>query len=757
MTTDLTPAAATLHERLSLDEKVSLLSGGSFWATRDLPEHDVPALILTDGPHGVRRQTGGADHLGINDSLPSTCFPPAVAVGSSWDPEVAAELAASIAAEASAFGVTVLLGPGINIKRSPLGGRNFEYYSEDPLLSGVLGAAHVRAQQAGGVGASLKHFAANNQETERMSISSDIDDRTLREIYLSAFERVVRESDPATVMCSYNRINGTFASENHWLLTEVLRQEWGFAGAVVSDWGAVTKPVAAVAAGVDLAMPGAADSPQVVRDAVAAGELAGEAVDRAAARVLALRAYAPRPDAAGLDDIDVDAHHSIARRLATQCAVLLKNDGDLLPVRDVQRIAVIGEFAQEPRFQGGGSSHINPTRVDTPLDALQAKAAQRGHSTTFAPGYRVDATADAVALREEAVEVAASSDLAIVFVGTEGETEGLDRRDLALPAEQVAVIAAVAAVAPKTVVVLSNGGIVSLEGWHDEVDAILEGFLLGQASGSAIADLLYGDENPSGHLAETIPLRIEDHPSHLSFPGEQGHARYAEGVMVGYRYFATAGVPVRYPFGHGLSYTQFSTSDLRVEADGDDAARVAVTVANIGSRAGRHVVQVYVGTTAGPVRRPVRELRGFAKIALQPGESRRVEIDLDRRAFSYWDIEEQAWVVAPGEYVIDVGQDAHTVLASASLTLAGDVIIRPLSMDSTVGEWFAHPIAGPALQQGMAAGMSEEQQQAAADNQDQLAMVESMPMRQFVGFLGGAVPQEALDGLIAASRHGVLV
>ncbi|MHC9045667.1 glycoside hydrolase family 3 C-terminal domain-containing protein [Microbacterium saperdae] len=741
---------------LSLEEKVSLLSGGSFWATRDLPAHDVPALILTDGPHGVRRQTGGADHLGINDSLPSTCFPPAVAVGSSWDPAVAEELARSIAVEARAFGVSVLLGPGINIKRSPLGGRNFEYYSEDPLLSGVLGAAHVRAQQEAGVGASLKHFAANNQETERISISADIDERTLREIYLSAFERVVREADPATVMCSYNRINGTFASENHWLLTELLREEWGFGGAVVSDWGAVTDPVAAVAAGLDLAMPGAADSAQRLKDAVAAGLLPVDAVDAAVARVLALQAYAPQANAAG-GEIDVDAHHAIAQRLATECAVLLKNDEDVLPVHDVRRVAVIGEFAEAPRFQGGGSSHINPTRVDTPLDALRAKAAQRDQIATFATGYRTGATAEAAMLRAEAAEVAAASDIAIIFVGTEGETEGVDRRDIALPADQAAVISAVAAVAPKTVVVLSNGGIVSLEGWHDEVDAILEGFLLGQAGGSAIADLLYGDANPSGHLAETIPLRIEDHPSHLSFPGEQGHARYAEGVMVGYRYFATAAVPVRYPFGHGLSYTQFSTSDLRAEADGDAAARVAVTVANVGSRPGKHVVQVYVSTAAGPVRRPVRELRGFAKIELQPGESRRVEVELDRRAFSYWDIEEQAWVVAPGDYAIEIGQDAHTVLASAPLALAGDAIVRPLSMDSTVGEWFAHPIAGPALQQGMAAGMSAEQQQAAAENEDQLAMVESMPMRQFVGFLGGAVPQEALDGLIAASRHGVLV
>ena len=752
MTTDSTTAARSLDETLSLEEKVSLLSGGSFWATRDLPEHDVPAYILTDGPHGVRRQTGGADHLGINDSLPSTCFPPAVAVGSSWNPVVAAELAASIAAEASAFGVTVLLGPGINIKRSPLGGRNFEYYSEDPLLSGVLGSAHVRAQQAGGVGASLKHFAANNQETARMSISSDIDDRTLREIYLSAFERVVRDADPATVMCSYNRINGTFASENHWLLTEVLRDEWGFAGAVVSDWGAVTNPVAAVAAGVDLAMPGTAGASQLILDAVASGALEADAVDAAAARVLALQAYAPNSDAARFGEIDADAHHAIARRLATECAVLLKNDGDLLPVRDVRSVAIIGQFAEEPRFQGGGSSHINPTHVDTPLAALRAKAAQHGHRATFATGYRVGEVEDTAALRDEAVELAADSDIAIVFVGTEGETEGVDRRDISLPADQVAVIAAVAAAASKTVVVLSNGGIVSLEGWHDDADAILEGFLLGQAGGAAIADLLYGDANPSGHLAETIPLRLEDHPSHLSFPGEQGHARYAEGVMVGYRYFTTAGVPVRYPFGHGLSYTTFASRDLSVEVQGGDAVRVAVTVTNTGPYAGKHVVQVYVSTTAGPVRRPVRELRGFAKIDLRPGESRRVEVELDRRAFSYWDIEEQGWVVASGEYEIQIGQDADTVLESALVTLTGDAIVRPLSMDSTVGEWFAHPIAGPALQRGMAAGMSEEQQRAAAENEGQLAMVESMPMRQFVGFLGGAVPQEALDGLIAATR-----
>jgi len=736
---------------LTLEQKASLLSGGDFWSTKAIPEAGIPSIVLTDGPHGIRRQAGGADHLGINDAEPSTCFPPAVAVGSSWNPDIARQVGAAVGREALTFGVSVVLGPGVNIKRSPLCGRNFEYYSEDPLLSGVLGAAHVAAMQAVGPGASVKHFAANNQEHERMRISSDVDERTLREIYLPAFERVVTEAAPATVMASYNKVNGVYASQNPWLLTEVLRQEWGFDGAVVSDWGAVSDRVASLAAGMDLEMPGSGGATdQQIVDAVRSGELAESVVDEAVRRVVAL---AELPHSAS-GEFDVDAHHALARVLAAESIVLLKNEGAALPLSAPARIAVVGTFAAEPRFQGGGSSHINPTRVDAALDALRQLADENGSSVEYAAGFVLADDDEAETRRREAVQLAGRADVAVVFagLGDRDESEGFDRTTLALPDAQIAVIREVAAVAAHTVVVLSNGGVVSLEGWHDDVDAIVEGWLLGQAGGSAIADVLFGRVNPSGHLAETIPLRLQDNPSWNNFPGEQGHVRYGEGVMVGYRHYETAAQPVRYPFGHGLSYTTFDTTDLHVEVTGSDTATARVTVSNTGAIPGKHVVQLYVSTDAGPVRRPERDLRAFSKVELEPGESRTIDLALDRRAFAYWDVDLSAWVVPTGDYAIQIGEDASRIVAERRIALGGDVRLRPLTLESAVGEWFAHPLVGPALMRGLTAGMTEEQRKHAADNPDELKMVESMPMQQFLAFTGGAFPAEALDQLMALSR-----
>ncbi|MEW1834141.1 glycoside hydrolase family 3 C-terminal domain-containing protein [Microbacterium sp. NPDC079995] len=739
---------------LSLEQKASLLSGRDFWSTKEIDEAGVPSIVLTDGPHGIRRQAGDADHLGIHDSLPSTCFPPAVAIGSSWDRELARTVGAAVGDEGAAFGVSVVLGPGINIKRSPLCGRNFEYYSEDPLLSGELGAAHVQGLQGAGPGASVKHFAANNQEAERMRISADVDERTLREIYLPAFERVVRQAKPATVMCSYNKVNGVYASHNPWLLTKVLRDDWGFEGAVVSDWGAVSDRVEGVRAGMDLEMPGShgATDAQIVA-AVRDGRLDEALVDASARRVLRLTDL---PHDA-TDDLDVDGHHAVARRAAADSVVLLKNDG-VLPLATGATIAVVGAFATAPRYQGGGSSHINPTRVDTALEEMRALGEARHSRVTAAPGFSLDGNTPAghaEALRSEAVEVAAAADVAIVFAGLSDreESEGFDRETLLLPEEQVTLIRAVAATGTPTIVVLSNGGVVSLEGWHDDVAAIAEAWLLGQAGGGAIADVLFGVVNPSGHLAETIPLRLEDNPSWLNFPGEQGHVRYGEGVFVGYRHYTTAGVPVRYPFGHGLSYTTFRTDALDVQVEGDDAVRVGVTVANIGERTGKHVVQVYVSTSTGPVRRPLRELRAFEKVVLKPGESRRVDFQLDRRAFAYWDIEVGDWVVPAGAYAVQVCDNASSVVAEETVTLAGDSLVRELTLESTVGDWFGHPIVGPQLMAGLTASMTPEQAEQAQQNPDGLKMVESMPMQQFLVFTNGAIPVEALEQLIGLSKR----
>jgi len=727
---------------LSLEEKASLLSGANFWTTEPLPAAGLPAVVLSDGPHGVRRQAADFDAVGFFEGLPATCFPPAVAVGSSWDPELAGRIGTAIAREAHALGVHVVLGPGVNIKRSPLCGRNFEYYSEDPLLAGVLAAAHVRGQEAQGVGASVKHFAANNQETERMRVSVDVDERTLREIYLPAFERVVTEGRPATIMCSYNRINGVYAAENRWLLTQVLREEWGFDGVVVSDWGAVEDRVAALAAGLDLQMPGdrgAGDRRAV--EGVRNGEIDESFVDVSAGRVAALARYVREP----ADGFDVDGHAALARELAADCVVLLKNENETLPLAPTARVAVIGEFARTPRFQGGGSSNVKATRVESALDAIRALAP----SAEFAPGFTLDGSGDATALRDGAVQLAREADVAVVFagLGDAEESEGFDRGTLDIPRAQVELIRAVAAAAARTVVVLSNGGIVSLEGWHDDVDAVVEGFLLGQAGGGALADVLFGVVNPSGHLAETIPLRLQDTPAHLNFPGEQGHVRYGEGVMVGYRGYATLGTPVRYAFGHGLSYTTFGATDLTVEPAGRDTARVTVTVTNTGERAGKHVVQVYVATAVGPVRRPARELRAFTKVALEPGESRTVALDLDRRAFAYYDVVENGWVVAPGEYFVQIGASALDVVAEAPLTLDGDDIVPVLTLDSSVHEWFSHPVAGSDVLElfldSMPAGVAE----AGGDASLLMTMVGSMPMRRFLADMGDFIPVDELERL----------
>jgi beta-glucosidase len=735
---------------LSLEQKASLLTGGGFWSTTAIPEVGIDAIVLADGPHGVRRQKHGTDHLGLHHSEPATCFPPAVAVGSSWSEDVAAKIGAALALEARALGVDVLLGPGVNIKRSPLGGRNFEYYSEDPLLSGMLATAYVRALQAGGVGASVKHFAANDQETDRMVISADVNERTLREIHLSAFERVVTEARPATIMCSYNRINGTPASENRWLLTEVLRGEWGYTGTVISDWGAVRARPAALNAGLDLSMPGPGQYPtQALVDAVRAGHVEESTVDRAVARVLAL-VDAAGPDAAAPDP---DAHHDLARELATECAILLKNTSGTLPLDRPSSVLVVGEFATTPRYQGGGSSHVNATRVDVPLEFIETHAAARGTAVTYAQGFDTHHE-DGTALREAAVRAAGEAEVVVVFAGLPEaeESEGFDRQRLELPPAQVRLIKDIAAVAPWLVVVLANGGVVSLEEWHDDADAILEGFLLGQGGGAAIADLLFGAANPSGRLAETIPRRLQDTPTYLSFPGEQGHVRYAEGVMVGYRYYETVDAPVRYPFGHGLSYTEYDVSDLRVRVDGPAEASVAVTVTNTGTRAGKYVVQVYVSTQTGPVRRPKRALAAFAKVSLSPGETKDVRLRLDRRAFAYWDVLLTRWVVPAGTYLVQVSENAATVLGEQAIHLHGDGVAPPLSLQANVGEWLAHPAAGPPLRARMGSLMAQGGTHL-DDDSDEMRMVASMPMTQILNLTGGAIDGDWLLSLLTTSHE----
>ncbi|MGW1718315.1 glycoside hydrolase family 3 C-terminal domain-containing protein [Streptomyces sp. NPDC002156] len=747
---------ATNHDHgpaeLSLDEKTVLLSGRDMWSSKPAERAGIPSLVLSDGPHGVRLQRSDADHLGLHDSHPATCFPPSVALASTWDAELIGRVGEALGREARALGVDVLLGPGVNIKRSPLCGRNFEYFSEDPLLSGVLGAAHVTGVQSQGVGASVKHFAANNQETDRMRVSVDVDERTLREIYFPAFERIVTEARPATVMCAYNKLNGVPAAENRWLLTQVLREEWGFDGLVLSDWGAVGDRVAALIAGTDLEMPGThRDTDAQVADAVRAGELDETVVDTTVDR---LRTLAERVRAQ-VDPVTVDfaAHHRLAREVAADALVLLKNRDRTLPLSPTGRIAVIGEFATTLRHQGGGSSHVNATCVDSALEELRALLP--GAQVDFAEGHRTTDRSDTAQLREEAVALAAAADVAVLVVGLPDadESEGYDREHLLLPPRQTELIRAVAGATRRVVVVLVNGGVVSLEGWHDEVDAVVEAWLPGQAGGGAIADVLTGRVNPSGRLAETIPYRLSDNPSFLNFPGEQDHVRYGEGVMVGYRYYETADVAVRYPFGHGLSYTSFEQTDFRVTPTGPDTATASVGVTNTGDRFGKHVVQVYVSAPERPVSSPARELRGFAKVALAPGESTTVEIALDRRAFAYWDITRADWTVAAGNHQVQLADNAHEVADTAALVLKGDNVLRPLTLDSTAGEWFTHPTVGPALTAAMTSGLTKEQSAAVVEGNDgALLLLSSMTMRQFTGFLPAPLPGEVLEQLIKMSE-----
>jgi beta-glucosidase len=736
---------------LTTEEKASLTSGLNFWQTKAVERVGIPSLYLTDGPHGVRKQIGGGDDVGIGDSVPATCFPPAAALGSTWDVELLERVGAALGEEAKAEGVGVLLGPGINIKRSPLCGRNFEYLSEDPVVSGRLGAALVRGLQAQGVGASLKHFAANNQETDRLRVSADVDERPLREIYLRGFQHVVEHARPWTVMCSYNRINGVYASENPWLLTSVLRDEWGFEGLVVSDWGAVNDRVAGIVAGLDLEMPasGGVTDAQLVA-AVHDGTLKESVLDTAADRVIGLVEKAT----AGADPsatYDADAHHALAREAAGRSIVLLKNDG-VLPLAPAagRTIAVIGEFARTPRYQGAGSSQIVPTRLDVPLDEIRAMAGEA--AVTFAPGYRIgDAAGDATALSDEAVRAAADADDVVVFLGlpADDESEGFDRDHLELPVAQTELLDAVLAVNPRVTVVLSNGGVVRVSGWADRVPAIVEGWLLGQAGGGAIADVLFGAVNPSGRLAETIPVRLEDTAAYLNFPGEKGHVRYGEGLFVGYRDFDARDAAVSFPFGHGLSYTTFEYGAVTAESDGAGGIHVTAEVRNTDRRNGREVVQVYVSVPGSSVQRPVRELRGFASLPVLAGTAATATIDIPASDLAYWDIDRSAWAVEGGDYIVWVGASSRDLRGSATVTLEGDGALPPLTVESTIGEWLNHPVGGRILEGALAQGGGAGMAGMLADPSLR-RMVESMPLVRAAQFPGSPVTREQLDQLVAA-------
>lgn len=747
-----------LVSELTLEEKASLCSGSDFWHTQAVERLGIPAIMVADGPHGLRKQAEEMDHLGVARSVPATCFPSAAGLGSTWDPDLMARVGEALGRETRANGVSVLLGPGVNMKRSPLCGRNFEYFSEDPLLAGVLATALVRGIQSQGVGASLKHFAANNQETDRLRVDAQVDERTLREIYLPAFERVVKGAQPWTVMCAYNKVNGTHASEHRWLLTEVLRDEWGFEGLVVSDWGAVDDRVAGVAAGLDLEMPSShgLNDARIVA-AVRAGELDEADVDAAATRVLTLVARALAAQAEPVD-FDAAAHHALAREVATRTAVLLKNDGALPLPTDAAGTVVIGEMARTPRYQGAGSSQVNPTRLESALDALRERAPE----VEFAPGYVLAEAAGQPGqdrtdeeLRAEAVDLARGR-TAVLFLGLPAidESEGYDREHMDLPASHVALLRAVRAVAAKVVVVLSNGSAVTVADWEPDADAVLELWLGGQAGGAAAAQLLLGEVDPSGRLAESIPVRLSDVPAQLNFPGERGAVRYGEGLFIGYRGLDAVGAEVSHPFGYGLTYTTFAYADLSVDAaevtdetgDDDVVVRVTARVTNAGDRTGVAVPQLYVGRPDSAFARAPRELRGFERIELTPGESRVVEFGLTRRDLSHWDVGVHGWVVEPGAAEIAVGENSRDLPLHTVVDVVAPVVHLPLHDHSTVGEWLEHPVGGPLLRDalgGFAALLGPDAEPAFA------AFLVSLPVVKLPAMVPGSVSPEQLDGLLA--------
>ncbi|GIM96800.1 glycoside hydrolase family 3 C-terminal domain-containing protein [Paractinoplanes toevensis] len=721
---------------MELNDQAAITSGSAFWSTT--AAGDVPAITLTDGPHGVRLQVAGADD--ILAGQPATCFPPAVASGSTWDPELLRRMGEALGDECRAMGVHVLLGPGINLKRTPLGGRNFEYFSEDPLVAGVLATAWVQGLQSRGVGASLKHFAVNSQETDRMRVSADVDERTLRELYLRAFQRVVTEAQPWTVMCAYNKVNGVYASQNHFLLTEVLRDEWGFQGLVMSDWGAVVDRVEAVRAGLDLTMPGPDDGgDQALIEAVRAGRLPASTLATSASRVrdLAAKAVAATPT-----NYDIDEHHALAREIASRGIVLLKNEGAVLPLNPAQTVAVIGESARTPRYQGGGSSQITPTRLDDALSALEAAA----------PG-RIRFTADAA----EAEQLARDADVAIVFAATDFETEGSDRESLDLPATEIGLIRKVAAANPRTVVVLANGAVVRTTPWDADVQGLLEGWLLGQAGGSAIADVLLGTVNPSGRLAETIPLKLADHPSYLDFPGEAGHVRYGEGIHVGYRGFDAREQEVAYPFGFGLSYTTFAYGTATATAT-DAGIDLSVDVTNTGDRDGREVVQAYLSLPGSRVSRAPRELKAFANVEIPAGRTVTVKLHIDRADLAYWEVRLNRWIVEPGTYAIAVGSSSRHLHTGVTVTLDGDGAGAriPLSTDSTIGEWLADPRGAEVLGEvfaKMAAEGSGGMAAAMASDPALMQMAVSFPLDRMAMFPGSPFTPETLQELVKTANR----
>jgi beta-glucosidase len=748
------PKITDLIKKMTLEEKAALCTGAGPWTTTPVERLGIAEMTVTDGPHGVRRSQDV--HTFISISVPATCFPTATCMASTWDVDLIHKLGEALAYECIALDVDVVLGPGVNMKRTPLCGRNFEYYSEDPYLAGEMAVSFIKGVQSKGVGTSLKHFAANNQEYQRSTINSDVDERTLREIYLPAFEAAVKKAKPWTVMCSYNKLHGTYAAENHRLLTEILKQEWGFEGLVVSDWGAVHDRVEALKAGLDLEMPGPRERRvKAVIDAVRTGKLDESVLDEAVRRILEIVFKAGETIKGG--SFEITRHHALARKVAGEGMVLLKNSG-ILPLKNQKYIAVIGRSAKEAYYQGGGSSHINPTQVDSPFDELQKLATDT--KLSYAEGYPKDDSFDQ-ALIDEASKNARSAEVALLYICLPAtkESEGYDRLDLDLTSHQIALIQAVTAVQPNSVVILNNGAPVVMSEWIDGASAVLEAWMMGQAGGGAIADVLYGKINPSGKLAETFPLKLKDTPAFINYPGENGAVRYGEGIFIGYRYYDAKDVATLFPFGFGLSYTTFTYKNPKVSAKtfrDVDGITVSVDVTNTGKVAGKEVVQVYVHEHKAKLVRPPKELKGFAKVELQPGETKTVTVALDFRAFAYYHPSYRQWITEDGEFDILIGASSADIRCTQTVTLQSTLELPSiLNRDSTLREWIEDPrgmsILAPLVQQmtdQMRATIGGDE----AIGMDPMGFLMDTPLMGLFHFLGSSLPaspEEMVDGFLA--------
>ena len=768
-----------LIDQLTLEEKAALLGGKGEWDSRDIPRLGIPSMIMSDGPHGLRRQAGAGDHLGLNASLPATCFPTAATMANSWDRDLGTEVGVALGEEAKAMGVNILLGPGMNIKRSPLCGRNFEYFSEDPYLAGRMAASYVKGIQSQGVFSCIKHFAVNSQEERRMAMNAVVDERTLREIYLTGFEVAIDESKPGAVMTSYNQVNGEYANESMHLLKEILREDWKYDGFVVSDWGGANDHVTAVKAGSDLEMPapGLGSARELV-EAVKNGSLSMEDLDARVDELLSAVMTTTEAAKGHSEEFDIEGHHALARKAAAQCAVLLKNNDAILPLKAGTKVAVVGDFAFQPRYQGAGSSMVNSTKVETIENLIKEEEALE--VTAMCRGYKRSGEAD-TALLSEAVKAAESADVVLYFFGLDemSESEGLDRKHMRIPQVQIDVLRAMAKVNPNVVGVISAGSSIEME-WEDSCSAILHGYLTGQAGAGAMLDLITGRENPSGKLAETYPLLYTDTPSEPYYPAKERNSDYREALFVGYRYFDTFDVPVRYPFGFGLSYTSFEYSDLKVDEKG-----ATFTIKNTGSCDGAEIAQLYVGLKDGKILRARKELKGFVKVFLAAGEEKTVSIPFDVYTFRYWNVKKNGWAVEGGTYTVSVGSSSADIRLEGSIDAAGDDAPAPYDdakltaytegrIREIPDEAFAELLGGPIPDGSWGSDLNEndaicqlgnaksglarfvykqlEKKKQAADAAGKpdlnVLFIYNMPFRAIGKMTGGQVDKKMVDGMV---------